>query len=255
MRPVARETLPARAIKWLAKNQKQLSSDVNIKVTVRWSARRRTMNSNGIVRALRSMAGHRYRCMYCGDSEGCDVEHYFPKAAVAWRDKVFSWDNFLWVCALCNRLKNANFQVDATGGGVLLNPVADRIWDFFDYVDETGLLVERSDLGPLPVARAAYSVREDVTRLGHEVVSEGRQRSARILRRAMREYVASVKSRGDADEFFSHVLDAGHPELCEWFFAGQGALRDPYSSFVADHGALIAELRQRLNEAYPNVWQ
>ncbi|MCD9030186.1 hypothetical protein LDO32_00345 [Luteimonas sp. Y-2-2-4F] len=246
--------LSARAAAWLEKNQWQLIEDMEINIHERWGARRKTMNKNGVVQALRHMAGPSFRCMYCGDSEGCDVEHYYPKAQPAWRDRVFEWRNFIWVCAPCNRLKNANFRTDAVGNGILLNPVNDKVWDFFDYVDESGYLVPRFDLTPENADRAFFTSSEKVTRLTHDVVCEGRQRSARGIRRAMQRYESSPRSEGDVEEFLLHVMDAGHPELCEWFFAGQGSRENPYRAFVAHHRGLIDELRQRLNRSYPGIW-
>lgn len=254
MRVVSRPPLPSGASKWLVKNQGQLIGDPSIKVSERWKARRATMNRNGLVAALKRMAGSRYRCMYCGDSEGCDVEHYYPKADARWRSKVFDWSNLLWICAPCNRLKNSRFELDEGGRGVLLDPATDCIWDFYDYVEESGQLAPRSDLSLVGFARADATLREGLTRLSHDVVCDSRQRAARSMRRAIRAYSASAKLPEDQEEFIVHILDAGHPELCSWYLAGLGMQLEPFATFLLQNGAIIPELRARLNNLYPGVW-
>ncbi len=255
MRSIQRLRLPRRPSAWLERNQEQLNGDISIDVLGRWRARRQTMNGNGIVAALERMAGARNRCMYCGDSEGCDIEHFRPKAVHDWRGYVFSWINFLWICAPCNRLKNALFALDGVGAPLMLDPTLDHVWDFFDYVDESGQLSPRYDLGAEEALRANYTLRSDVSRLLFDVVCESRQRSARIIRRAVRDFLESAALQADVDNFIEHVSDADHPELCEWYFESTGATLAPYSQLCANHLEVIAALKRELNEKYPGVWK
>ncbi|WP_206409269.1 hypothetical protein [Lysobacter enzymogenes] len=212
------------------------------------------MNNNGIVSALKTMAGARNRCMYCGDSEGCDIEHFRPKSVAMWRGVVFQWTNFLWICAPCNRLKNSDFSLDAGGCPLMLDPSIDRVWDFFDYVDESGQLAPRFDLCPDREARASYTLREDVSRLLYDIICESRQRSARIIRRAVLAFLASARGQEDQDEFVRHVLDSDYPELCEWFFESVGGNDVPYSELREDCPDLIVALKGALNARYPGIW-
>ena len=46
---------------------------------------------------LRAMASGRQRCMYCEDSEGTDIEHFYPKAT--YPQYAFDWDNYLLAMA------------------------------------------------------------------------------------------------------------------------------------------------------------
>lgn len=254
MRPILRQDLHQRALSWLEKNQRQLDDDLEIVVKKRWSLRRPVMNNNGIVAALRRMAGARRRCMFCGDSEGCDIEHFYPKSDIRWRGKVFSWDNLLWICAPCNRLKNASFQVDDLNNPMLLNPVSDRIWEFFDYIEESGQLAVRYDLRGRLEVRATSSLSESSTRLLYEVVCDGRQRTTRHLRRAASKFLDSSHERVDRDEFIAHATDTDFPELFEWYFSLWGATQAPFDSVVRDYPELIEELRARANELNPGVW-
>jgi uncharacterized protein (TIGR02646 family) len=46
------------------------------------------------------MASGRGRCMYCEDSQGTDIEHFWPKER--YHSKAFSWENYLLACSHCN---------------------------------------------------------------------------------------------------------------------------------------------------------
>lgn len=253
MRPIVREQLNSRPLSWLARNQAALDSDPSIDPSRRWAARRPTMNNNGIVAALRGMAGARQRCMYCGDSEGCDIEHYFPKANPLWRDRVFSWGNMLWICAPCNRLKNATFTLNE-GRPLLLNPESDYVWDFFDYVMESGQLVPRCDLNPRDRLRAEYTIEEAVSRLSYDLVCESRQITSRNLMRATSRFLESVRDDRARGDFIAHVVDCDHPELCEWHLCLLGSHEEPFASLLEEVPDLVPEVRAELNRRYPGVW-
>lgn len=254
MRAVLRRGLPKRAVTWLKNNQDKLNNNLTIVVKKRWAARRPTMNNNGIVTTLRAMAGVRRRCMYCGDSEGCDIEHFYPKSDARWRGKVFEWDNFLWICAPCNRLKNASFRVDVQGRALFLNPTLDKIWDFFDYVEESGQLASRYGLPHDLKARAEATLSESSSRLLYEIICDGRQRTTRHLRRAVTKFLDSGHGQIHRDEFIAHVTDTDFPELFEWYFSLLGNREEPFNSLLRDFPDLIEDLRTRANELNPGVW-
>lgn len=49
------------------------------------------------------------RCVYCEDSAGVEVEHFYPKDL--YPDRVFEWENFVLACGSCNRSKSNKFAV------------------------------------------------------------------------------------------------------------------------------------------------
>jgi uncharacterized protein (TIGR02646 family) len=85
-------------------------------------------NKNGalfgaIRKVLETMASGRSRCMYCEDSLGTDIEHFFPKTR--YPSKTFSWKNYLLACSHCNsNLKRQQFPL-LRREPLLLDPSSD----------------------------------------------------------------------------------------------------------------------------------
>jgi len=53
-----------------------------------------------IRKILNDMAPGLMRCMYCEDSAGTDIEHFWPKSNFP--KKAFLWENYLLACSRCN---------------------------------------------------------------------------------------------------------------------------------------------------------
>lgn len=54
------------------------------------------------------------RCMYCGDNQGTDVDHFEPLSLAPLR--TFDWPNHLLACSLCNsHYKRHLFPCDEDG--------------------------------------------------------------------------------------------------------------------------------------------
>lgn len=63
--------------------------------------------------------------MYCEDSAGTDIDHFYPKST--YHDRAFAWDNYLLACSTCNsNYKRTQFPCDAAGNPELINPIADN---------------------------------------------------------------------------------------------------------------------------------
>jgi hypothetical protein len=44
-----------------------------------WKGKRTSLHILAVYATLKRMAGPRERCMYCVDSQGSDIEHFWPK--------------------------------------------------------------------------------------------------------------------------------------------------------------------------------
>lgn len=75
-------------------------------------------------KVLEAMATGRGRCMYCEDSYGTDIEHFYPKAS--YPEKAFTWENYLLACSHCNsNRKREKFPLQDDGSPALIDPTAD----------------------------------------------------------------------------------------------------------------------------------
>ena len=73
---------------------------------------------------LSEMAAGRERCMYCGDNQGTDIDHFEPINRHPMR--AFDWTNHVLACSLCNsHLKGAEFPLDEGGKPLLIDPTAE----------------------------------------------------------------------------------------------------------------------------------
>jgi uncharacterized protein (TIGR02646 family) len=128
MRRLQRSTLGAETAAFLRKRTAQVTSAAH---PVEEAARLWPLQQNKafaeIRRTLAAMASGRERCMYCEDSAGTDIDHFWPKSR--YPEKTFAWLNHLLACSTCNRRKLARFPVDAVGSPLLVDPTAEEPLD------------------------------------------------------------------------------------------------------------------------------
>jgi len=115
MRRVVRHELSARSARAL--DREQIKADTKratgmLRVEAEWNRARRNKPLAEAATVLRAMAGNRERCMYCGDSHGTDIEHFWPKTP--YPEHMFRWTNMLLCCAECGRIKGTQFPLSPT---------------------------------------------------------------------------------------------------------------------------------------------
>jgi uncharacterized protein (TIGR02646 family) len=189
---------------------------------------------------LREMAGNRARCMFCGDSQGTDIDHFRPMATYC--DHAFQWINLLWVCAGCNRRKGDQFPVDSHGRPLLIDPTVEDPWDYLFFDPHTGNITARYDANTGVAHPKGQQTTDDaILPLNIEAVTEGRQRATRQLRRVVRDLLASAAADLEAatNELIDRLHDQDDYGLLQWFFHREGSETPPFS-----------DLRQR----YPTAW-
>ncbi|QMU74236.1 hypothetical protein GXP74_34325 [Streptacidiphilus sp. P02-A3a] len=77
------------------------------------------------------------RCMYCGDSEGTDIDHFRPIAS----DPLgtFRWTNHLLACSHCNsNMKRDRYPRDSSGACLLVDPCVDDPHEHLELTFATG---------------------------------------------------------------------------------------------------------------------
>lgn len=139
MQPIRRPVLEQALEDYLRFWQAQIDQGADMADI--WKRQRQSASMRRIEQVLRGMTGPRERCMYCEDSRGTDVEHFWPKTR--YPERVFQWINLLLICAACNRSKGGRFPLDSAALPLLIDPTADDPWDFLFYVSETDLITAR----------------------------------------------------------------------------------------------------------------
>lgn len=101
MRPIQRPPLGRSALTALRALTNKVNSAVDPKRAAArlWSSKPRAAFLI-IKSTLQKMAASRSRCMYCEDSFGTDIEHFYPKTK--YPSRAFSWVNYLLACSHCN---------------------------------------------------------------------------------------------------------------------------------------------------------
>jgi hypothetical protein len=86
---------------------------------------------------LAEMASGHERCMYCGDNQGTDIDHFEPLSQAPIR--TFEWTNHLLACSLCNsHHKRDLFPRDENGSPLLIDPTIQEPLDHLHLVLGTG---------------------------------------------------------------------------------------------------------------------
>jgi uncharacterized protein (TIGR02646 family) len=190
-----------------------------------WKGKRTSRPLLAVYAKLKLMAGPRERCMYCVDSAGSDIEHFWPKAHHC--DRMYLWENLLIACAPCGRFKGSQFPRSEDGAPLLIDPTAEDPWEYLDFDPVTGNLNARYLL-----ATEAYSPKGETT--------------VKVLHLDRREGISAgyLKTYGRlcqlVTDWTDHQLAVGYLELLReaddhgllgWFLRGSGQNEPAFSRF------------------------
>ncbi|QNE79396.1 HNH endonuclease [Streptomyces finlayi] len=191
------------------------------------------------------MAPGHQRCMYCGDNQGTDIDHFEPKSLAPVR--TFEWLNHLLACAYCNsnQKRNAFPRSEGDGSPLLVDPT---LQDPLDHLRLVLPLCTYKGLTPQGEAcidvfglnsrgvlvhgrRTAYATAKQSVELWHIATDRGQHSKAAEVARV-------AWDRPLADVLAGMFHQSGHP-AAELLFSGEeetlGLLRDP-----ALRGAFLA---------------
>lgn len=136
---------------------------------------------------LRQMASGLERCMYCEDSSGIAIEHFWPKSSYPHR--AFDWLNYLIICTLCNSNKRDQFPLDDAGRPLLLDPTDEDPLDHMALSPATGMLLALSPKGEVTI---------EIIDLDRETLIKGRAFAWTALEGLIVEY-AYLRQMGDVN--------------------------------------------------------
>jgi hypothetical protein len=232
----ARAQLPANVVARLAFRSGSLMSspDPSSICEQRFNNARGTQWFIVVREALMNMAGETRTCMFCDHNEPTDVEHFKPK--VEFPEDTFTWDNMLWLCATCNRLKGVNFPPHNCPGAPMIDPVVDPVWNYF-FLDEFGNLIKKWD-----AALGAYDERAQSTctyaLIDREEVQTRRLKRMKGLRISVEHAIGEFENGTlTLDELNNRVTDwLAEPfqaDVADFHFRGPGTERAPFCNLLA----------------------
>lgn len=182
-------------------------------------------------RVLADMAPGHERCMYCGDSQGTDIDHFEPLAGNPLR--AFDWLNHLLACSTCNsNLKRDRFPVDALGTALLIDPTTE---DPFDH------LLLTPSLGVYHGLTAKGRETIEVCGLNRPVLTRGRVQARRVVVMCLERWAAAraAGSEPGMREAVVTVREQPFADVC------QSMLRlapNPAAERVLDVGPQVLDL-------------
>ena len=228
MRRITRVILPAQTQRALDRRQNDADAKWaagTLVVEVTWKSARQTKPLKTVATALAGMAGSRERCMYCCDSHGTDIDHFWPKSG--YPERMFLWPNLLLSCTECGRFKGNLFPVQ-DGLPELVDPTAENPWQFLDFDPETGVVVARYDVA----ANAENPKGVETVRIlqldRREALNDGYRKTWRRLVTAVE--AALQQQSLDVGNLVNALRDADDHGLLGWCFGGTGQNVPPFST-------------------------
>jgi len=236
MRRIRRLDLPTPTQRALDRQQatadaSHVAGALNVERT--WKSARQTRPLKTALGILRTMAGPRQRCMYCGDSHGTDMDHFWPKQRYPGR--MFRWLNLLLSCTECGRFKGADFPLK-NDAPLLVDPTAENPWQFLEFNPATGNIVARFDPAANDWTLKGTSTVAALHLDRREALAASYQRTDRRLRSLVE--AALQQPTPDANALAAALRDADDHGLLGWYFEGTGNDVEPFARLARDHPAV-----------------
>jgi uncharacterized protein (TIGR02646 family) len=227
MRRVIRESLATSTQESL--DRRQIEADRKhaigtLDASAEWRAARQSATLHAVAATLKHMMGEHERCMYCLDSHGTDIEHFWPKTPYPAR--MFVWPNLLLCCAECGRLKGDRFPL-AAGQPLLVDPTVEEPWLYLDFDPTTGNVVPRFDLEASDWSSKGGHTVEVLQLDRREALAAGYRRTFRRLSAVVERYLS--EGTRDADALAAALREADDHVLLGWCFIGTGQGQSPFS--------------------------
>jgi uncharacterized protein (TIGR02646 family) len=190
MRRLQRLPLSPETLEFLQERTRAVTGAADPKAEVDRLWKLQTARAFVEIRAtLRRMASGLERCMYCEDSEGTDIEHFWPKSA--YPERAFDWHNYLFGCSRCNsNFKRGRFPLDDGGQPLLINPTEEEPLEHLRFLTRTGNYAARTPKGDSSI---------DVFGLNRTTLPMGRRRAWTILLQLLPRYAQLKRTGRDAE--------------------------------------------------------
>lgn len=190
-----------------------------------------------VVNSLKALSGAGERCMFCSGSESSQVEHFKPKAI--FHSEAMAWENFLWVCGICNQAKGERFPPHTEPGGQIIDPVSENVWDFF-LMDEYGNLTPKWRISLDSLDPRATSTLKHLA-LDRAALQQTRQQRIEDLKGRIADSMSlfrtgELTSTQLADRCTEWRSQAFQPDVADYFLFGPGRVESPFDEFLTAAG-------------------
>ncbi|UWE13349.1 HNH endonuclease [Actinacidiphila bryophytorum] len=189
MIPLKRPEAPERLKKLLSGKTQALVNGVADAATARAAWKSSRVIRRDVKALLSPMASGFSRCMYCGDSQGTDIDHFKPIA----KDPLsaFVWVNHLLACSHCNsNEKRDEYPCDSSGECLLVNPSAEDPWNHLVLTLTTGKYTGVTLKGRVTI---------QVFGLGRPDLERGRAMAYVRCKSMLRDWAAQTEAGRDED--------------------------------------------------------
>jgi uncharacterized protein (TIGR02646 family) len=223
-------------------NQKRLLAGFN--AIQEWKISRRLKSICTVLVNLKRMAGKRERCMYCDDSHGSDIEHFWPKTP--YPQRMFIWENLLLCCTECGRIKGELFPLDAGGAPLLIDPSIDNPWNYLEFDSQTGNITAKYDLqtnGFSPKGENTVSILHLNSR---EAMASSYLRSLKRIKNTVIPYISGSAGTPDFRALLKNLRLADENGLLDWCFKYSGKEETPFKEFICKYPEVSKQIADTL---------
>ncbi len=235
MRRVVRVQLDAGILGKLERRQAKVNRKrLGIDIEQEWKNARKTQPLQAVLATLKRMMGTRERCMYCLDSHGTDIEHFWPKASYPAR--MFIWLNLLLCCAECGRLKGDRFPLEQDQP-LLIDPTAENPWHYLDFDPITGNVVARFDVKINDWSLKGLETVKVLQLDRREALAAGYRKTFSHLSKLVEQFLAA--NTLIIADLISALREADDHGLLDWCFLCSGKTIEPF---------------RILRETHPRLW-
>lgn len=214
-----------------------------LSVEAEWKAARRSRSLKSVLANLQGMMGDTQRCMYCLDSHGTDIEHFWPKKP--YPERMFQWPNLLLCCTNCGRYKGDRFPL-LDGQPLLIDPTATDPWTDLDFDPTTGNIFPRFDVSTNEESRKGVATVELLRLDRREALAAGHRRTFKKLCQSIRN--ALVEPNPSADELFELLREEDTHGLLGWCLEGNGQRVSPFGDLREQRPKVWSRLMERFQE-------
>lgn len=224
----SRPQLKQEIIKKLSEEQSKVDISPDPKNTAKTSwknARRKThWFTIEVVSELRKLSGYGESCMFCDSSRGCDVDHFRPLSPFP--NFTFIWENYLWICAECNRNKGDQFPKYG-----FLNPFDDEVWKHI-MLDQFGSIIANYNKSIKSSDQKAKNT-IGILKLNDELLITRRRNRLNNLKDLVNYWTKSLKSNCETKEEIlikveKEIKSSSQPDVAQYFLAGPGQSEEPF---------------------------